>query len=405
MEKLPPASAVTASPASKSKIVPLPDSVFPIQYYDVSDESRGKQYAVFDFDNTCSIFDVEEQLAIYQLCTMAFEIEPEDMRSVLLTDLETPEKDLSEFGYGKGSLEDWAGDISDAYSILWEKYGPFTSEGVDESTMDELEEDSDWQEFSTKMRALYSLVYEAQSSNAAYPWITYWFTGMTEEEIYELAVLAFDKFKNVDTSVITWTSPASVSSRTGVVSCEWISGIQVSENINELMSALDENEIDVWVCSASCTAAVRAAIDSFSLHNYCTGIVAMTDKTDTDGRYIPRYDAETGCGFYANPDGTWTRMTRPTKSQTQGAGSNIPMRSPYFIFWFYNLLTILPYYQPSVCHHSGNILYSHSRFTQAVCQSPRFLAMNKKDPTSYQCGVRSLFFIQQTRFLFRRRMI
>ena len=29
--------------------------------------------------------------------------------------------------------------------------------------------------------------------------------------------------------------------------------------------------------------------------------------------------------------------------------------------------------------------------------------MNKKDPTSYQCGVRSLFFIQQTRFLFRRR--
>lgn len=27
-----------------------------------------------------------------------------------------------------------------------------------------------------------------------------------------------------------------------------------------------------------------------------------------------------GCGFYANKDGSWTRMERPTKTQTQGVG-------------------------------------------------------------------------------------
>jgi hypothetical protein len=101
---------------------------------------------------------------------------------------------------------------------------------------------------------------------------------------------------------------------------EWTSGIQVTENIRELWHALDTNGIDVWVCSASCTDVIRAAIDIFGLHDDCTGILAMTNKKDINGRYLAEYDAESGCGFYANKDGSWTRMERPTKAQTQGVG-------------------------------------------------------------------------------------
>ena len=277
-------------------------------------------YVVFDFDNTSSIFDVEEQLCVYQLGVMAFAIQPGELKNVLLSGLTDLDRDLTDFGYGKGSLNDWVDDIDYAYGALWEKYGPFTAKGVDADKLAEMQADPFWKEFSTKMRALYSLVYDAQSADIAYPWITYWFTGMTEEEVYELSKEAFAAYMDVDTSVVTWTSPESIQSKTGVVHFEWTSGIQVTENIRELWHALDINGIDVWVCSASCTDVIRAAIDIFGLHDDCTGILAMTNKKDINGRYLAEYDAESGCGFYANKDGSWTRMERPTKAQTQGVG-------------------------------------------------------------------------------------
>lgn len=46
----------------------------------------------------------------------------------------------------------------------------------------------------------------------------------------------------------------------------------------------------------------------------------MTNRQDSSGKYIAEYDAENGCGFYANQDGSWPRMERPTKAQTQGTG-------------------------------------------------------------------------------------
>ncbi len=279
-----------------------------------------KPYVVFDFDNTTSIFDVEEQLAIYQLQVMAFAFTPNESRNILLTDLKEPDKDLTEYGYGEGSLNDWADDISAAYSALWSAYGPFTAKGVSDDVLDKMYADKYWQEFATKMRALYSLVYDVQSSSIAYPWITYWFTGMTEEEVYSLAKACFVKYKEPDTSTVTWTSPKNLASKTGVVTYEWISGVQVSENLRELWRALKENGIDIWVCSASCTGAIRAAIDVFGLHNYCTGMIAMTNKMDENGIYCAEYDFESGCGFYAENDSQWKRMDRPTKAQTQGKG-------------------------------------------------------------------------------------
>jgi hypothetical protein len=208
-------------------------------------------YAVFDFDNTSSIFDVEEQLAVYQLQVMAFALQPDELRKVLLSGVTDVDRDLTDFGFGSGSLNDWVDDIDYAYGALWEKYGPFTAKGVDADKLAEMQADPFWKEFSTKMRALYSLVYDAQSASIAYPWVTYWFTGMTEEEVYELSKEAFAAYMDVDTSVVTWTSPKSIQSRTGVVQYEWTSGIQVTENIRELWHALDTNGIDVWVMSIS----------------------------------------------------------------------------------------------------------------------------------------------------------
>ena len=136
-------------------------------------------YVVFDFDNTCSIFDVEEQLAVYQLQVMAFAFTPDEIEEILFTELGDHDEDRTDLGYGNGSYADWVADIKAAYEYLYTTYGPFTAAGLDADAQATVQADPMWAEFATKMRAMYDLVYDAESPAVAYPWVLYWFTGMT----------------------------------------------------------------------------------------------------------------------------------------------------------------------------------------------------------------------------------
>lgn len=277
-----------------------------------------KPYAVFDFDNTCSIFDIEEQTVVYQIQTLAFAIEPKEMKDILMTDIPDPDADLTSHGVS-GSFGDLADDIASAYSKLWDKYGPFTAEGVGPMTAESLAEDPYWQEFAVKIFLMYDTLDTVCSHDVSYPWITYLFVGMTEEEVYGMATCALEEYSGKETSEVTWSTSDRVESKTGSASYTWTSGVAVTDNIAELWEALDENGIDVWVCSASVTGVIKAAIDHFGLHDHCKGMLGMTDRIDDKGRFINEYDFEKGCGYYATKKG-WKLMDRPMKAQTQGKG-------------------------------------------------------------------------------------
>ncbi len=277
-------------------------------------------YVVFDFDNTTSIFDVEEQLAIYQLQVMAFCFTPEEMPGVLATELGDLNEDRTDLGYGNGSYQDWIDDITAAYTYLYETYGPFDADGLDADAQATIQADPQWAEFATKMRAMYDLVYDAESPAVAYPWVLYWFTGMTEDEVYNLAAASHTYYGAVESEYVTWTSPEEIESKTGVVEYEWTSGTGVSENLQELYRVLDENGIDVWVCSASAIDPIRAAIDVFGLHDYVTGVIAMTRTQDENGKYVTSYDYETGYGWTIDEEGNWVEGDVALGAQTQGVG-------------------------------------------------------------------------------------
>ena len=277
-----------------------------------------KPYAVFDFDNTSSIFDMEEQTVVYQLQTMAFEIEPDRMKETLMTGIPDPDVDLTSYGVA-GSIRDLIEDAAAAYSKLWETHGPFTSKGVSPETEKALADDPYWKEFAVKIMTMYDTLDSVCSHEVSYPWMTYLFMGMTEEQLYDLTTRALKEYSVKETSEVTWQTSDKISSKTGPGSYTWTSGVTVTDNTVELWKALNNNGIDVWVCSASATGVIKAAIDHFGLHRFCTGMLGMTDKTDSSGRYINEYNYETGCGYYATENG-WEPMDRPTKSQTQGKG-------------------------------------------------------------------------------------
>ena len=281
--------------------------------------AEGQSYVVFDFDNTTSIFDVEEQLAVYQLQVMAFAFTPEEMPAILATELGDLTVDRTDLGYGNGSYQDWIDDITAAYTYLYNTYGPFTAAGLDEAAQATVQADPQWAEFATKMRAMYDLVYDAESPAVAYPWVLYWFTGMTEQEVYDLAAASHTLYGAVESEYVLWTSPADIESKVGVVEYEWTSGTGVSENLVELYRVLDENGIDVWVCSASAIDPIRAAVDVYGLHDYVTGVIAMARTLDENGKYVNSYDYETGYGWLI-VDGEWVKDDVALGAQTQGVG-------------------------------------------------------------------------------------
>ncbi len=287
---------------------------------DSADYKEGESYVVFDFDNTCSIFDVEEQLAVHQLLTMSFEITPENIEEVLFTGIgDHDELRGTDYCTNDSSYADWVADIKAAYDYLYTTYGPFTAAGLDEAAQATIHEDDQWKEFATKMRAMYDLVYDSESPAVAYPWVLYWFTGMSEQEVYDLATASHTYYGSVETSEVEWVSPETIESKIGVASYTWTSGTGVSEQVKGLWKLLDENGIDVWVCSASATDPIRAAVDAFGLHDYVTGVIAMTNKV-VDGVYVNEYDYDTGCGWLDDGNGGWVRDDAPIKSQTQGFG-------------------------------------------------------------------------------------
>lgn len=283
-------------------------------------------YAVFDWDNTTAVFDVCEQLMVWQMDYMCFAFTPEELPAVLKTGLGDLNKDLTDFGYGNGSYQDWIDDITAAYTHLYNAYGPFTFEGIcaeeneeSQKVYDTIHADPMWAEFSVKLRLMYELIGANESTDVSYPWIVYWFYGMTADEVYQMASRSHEHYKGVETESVTLTTSDSVASKVGVTSITYTNGISVTDNNWELWRALSENGIDVWVCSASQVDLIRAAVDVFDLHSFVKGVMGMT-ICEQNGRFTNEYDFETGYAYLADGDGGWIKSDKATGAQTQGPG-------------------------------------------------------------------------------------
>lgn len=251
-----------------------------------------RPYAVFDFDNTTSILDVEEQLTIWQLDHLAFAIPPQKMKEVLLTGIPAESLTLT-YGAQDGDgtptrIVDAIDDAAEDYAQLCAK-GYVTADGTELS--DAAKSDADYLDFKAKMRWLYDAIGETMDASVSYPWVTYWFTGMRPDQVYALAYRCDSYYGNPALGQ-TWTKGSYASpaqGKAGAVSVSYKLGITVTPEIRELYADLAENGIDVWINSASPLDVVRAAKDFFVLPEV-KGIVAMTNKLDKNGRYINVYD-------------------------------------------------------------------------------------------------------------------
>lgn len=254
-------------------------------------DEKNKPYAVFDFDNTSVINDVQEALLVYQSENLLFKFKPEEAMAVLETGIPDVNKVFDE-EYNKLTVKLLAEDISSDYAFLYKEYKGFNAGGV--KTLEEIKLTPEYKDFVAKLRYLYDAVNDTFDASVGYPWVTYLFTGMTPDEVYNLAKDSHKFWStNPEFKKVKLESPKELPGKAGEISVSYKTGIRITDELTDLYHALMDNGIDVYVCSASFIDVIKAIASDkdFGFNVPAENVYAMRLKIK-DGVYINEYDNE-----------------------------------------------------------------------------------------------------------------
>jgi len=290
-----------------------------IQAVITANANKGR-YVVFDFDNTSVINDVEEALAIYQLENLRFKIQPSKLAGVLETQIPDLKKTVGTTVDGKNvTCAALITDIVSDYTWLYSNYKGFSGK----YDLAYIHATNQYQDFVTKMRYMYTAVGDTFDASVSYPWVTYWFTGMTPAEVYDLAAeshaywAAYGNYGEV-----TWTSPTELPGTAGIVSIDYLNGLTFTDELKDLYATLKANGIDVYIVSASFIDVIRAANATQGYNIPEDHVYAMQNVLE-NGVYTNRYNYNWGgAGKYAQTqaEGKSTVITNFIASQYKGTG-------------------------------------------------------------------------------------
>lgn len=223
-----------------------------------------KPYAVFDFDYTSIINDVEVSLLTYQLENLRFKLKPLEIYAALTDCLDgldfEVESDVDEESKNQCRAADVVADIVSDYSVLYDSYiGKFTDPKSPEATdaFDAVKESAEYLDFRAKTFALYQTVEEYSSYEVSLLWILKLLDGFTYDEITALTKESCAYFTAMGKlSDVVWESPEM--GRCGRLSSKHKEGIVVTAAMRNLYNALKSNGFDVYICSASLETVVEA---------------------------------------------------------------------------------------------------------------------------------------------------
>lgn len=224
------------------------------------DDSR-RPYAVFDFDNTSIMNDVELSAFAYQLENLKIKILPEKMFSALTEPIPDLDMDLA-FNDADHPVtaRNLAEDICEDYKYLYDNYISLYTDSDSpkaQKALKKIRKSRQFKDFRAKTWALSDGVYETFEYGIGCIWTLRLFNGMTNDEVTALVkestayYYAMKKIKRV-----TWES--GDSGKAGKVKITRSEGIGVAKEMTQLYNALMDNGFDVYICSASMEVVVEA---------------------------------------------------------------------------------------------------------------------------------------------------
>ncbi|MEN9359074.1 MAG: hypothetical protein RL095_609 [Verrucomicrobiota bacterium] len=208
-----------------------------------------RDYAVFDWDNTCIVNDCQENLFFLMLDTLAFKIPSQAFGAILRREL--PALPLTSCCRNQAgqtvSLEALCHDLESDYAFLRSPECPA-----------EFQKTPHFLDFRAKLLYLYEAITLSYGNAIAYKWNIYFFSGFTAAEVNALACRSHALFLRQPLSTRRFISPEELPGQAGVVSVTHKQGLRISEEILRLMEILRQHQVDVFVNTASLEEVVAA---------------------------------------------------------------------------------------------------------------------------------------------------
>lgn len=250
-------------------------------------DTNMKPFAVFDWDNTSIIGDVEEATFYYLVTELRFKIDPDELYDIIRknvdkSDFRAPYKNLDG---NPVNIENLSADIYDVFKKL---YGTSDRLGGD-IPFEIIKETNAYKEFVTKMIFRYQAADFDKNAEDPYCWMTFLLTHYTENEVYDLCNEAFAYVKSQKPRKEIFRSP-DIETKAGRIETSYFVGMgDVTEMVN-LFESLEENGIDVYVVSASSQDIVRAFATANSYEFEKEKVLGLRLAKDKEGKIIPKLD-------------------------------------------------------------------------------------------------------------------
>lgn len=236
-----------------------------------------RAYVVFDFDNTSAIGDVEDNLMMYFLEHLAYRLEPETLLKIMTTgpfDFDT----AIDSNHPRLTLRNLARDVNTQYTWLYKHY-------IQEAnlTLSEIKQSEQYHDFAAKIRFYYKWVNSNLQRIAGEPWLTYWFSGHTPEELISITRTMLKEALAKPNEVKHMKSSSKFPGEAGVVETNFISGLSFPEELVDLYAAFQRANIETYVVSASPIDVVRTAATEFGYHVPYDQVIGMRYTLNEEG--------------------------------------------------------------------------------------------------------------------------
>lgn len=246
-----------------------------------------KPFAVFDWDNTSIIGDVEEATLYYLVTELRFKINPDELLEIIRKNVD--KGDFSEkytnLEGERVNIDKISADIYEAYKRL---YGSSDRLGGD-IPFEIIRETNVYKEFVTKMFFRYQAAEFDKNAEDPYCWMTFLLTNYSEEEIINLCNEAFAFIKEQKPRREIFTSP-DIESQTGRIQTSYFVGMGDVPEMVDLFKTLEANGIDVYVVSASSHDIVGAFATANSYQFEEEKVLGLRLRKDFEGKIIPSLD-------------------------------------------------------------------------------------------------------------------
>lgn len=244
-------------------------------------QHQDTSYTVFDFDNTTVLMDIEDNLMVYTLETLAYVLDPAGFQQLLLggafdyDELIIPDQPTT-------TVSNVAWDIVDAYTQLYDAYLYQAPQDRTAEQLAQIQQTDAYADFVAKYRAFYLYTNGHWMREPGQPWVNYYFAGMTRAELHQHSQAMFEVMTTRPFTQITYRS--ATTGRSGIIQSSFASGLRLPQELADLHYALEANDITTYIVSASPIDLVRAAVDYWQLPIPDQRLFAMEYTIDAQAR-------------------------------------------------------------------------------------------------------------------------